>query len=91
MTWFDFFLHLVNLIVPAFGVAALGAAITKLLWRRRLTQRRWHVLAGWSFAAGVVVTLASLAIFGNDGRMATYIALCAACAVALWWSGFVRR
>lgn len=90
MNWFDLIVHLLNLVVPAFGVAAVGAALTKLLWRRRLAHRRWHVLAGWSFAAGVVVTLAGLAIFGQDGRMATYVALCVACAAALWWTGFVR-
>lgn len=90
MTWLDLLVHLLNLVAPAFGVAAIGAALAKLLWRRRLAHRRWHVLAAWSFAAGVVVTLVSLAIFGEDGRMATYVALCAACAIALWWSGFVR-
>lgn len=91
MPWFDFFVHLLNLVVPAFGVATSGAMFAKLIWRYRFAGRPWYVLAGWSFAAGVMVTLAGLAVFGQDGRMATYVALCAACAATLWWLGFVRR
>ena len=59
MTWFDLIVHLVNLVVPAFGVAVSSATLAKLLWRRRLADRRWHVLAAWSFAAGVVVNRAA--------------------------------
>jgi hypothetical protein len=91
VTWLDLLIHLVNLVVPAFGVAVLGAALAKLAWRRELAGRPWLVLAAWSFAAGVVITLGGLAIFGQDGRMATYVALCAGCAATLWWLGFVRR
>ena len=91
MTWLDLLVHLANLLVPALGVAVLGAAMAKLVWRRELAGRSWLQLAAWSFGAGVLATLAGLAIFGQDGRMATYVALCAACAIALWWKGFDRR
>jgi hypothetical protein len=91
VTWFDLLIHLLNLAVPAFGVAVVGAALAKLVWRAELTGRPWRVLAAWSFAVGLVVTLAGLAFFGQDGRMATYVALCGACAATLWWLGFVRR
>ncbi len=91
MTWFDLIVHLVNLVVPALGVAALGAGLAKLIWRDELAARPWHVLAGGSFAAGVVVTLLGLVVFGQDGRMVSYAALCGVSALTLWWLGFVRR
>mgnify|MGYP006314407827 CR=1 FL=1 len=91
MSWFDFAWHLANLAVQAFGVAALVAAFAKLLWRDRLAGHPWHVLALWSFSAGVGVTILGLVIFGQDGRIATYVALCAVCAATVWWLGFMRR
>jgi hypothetical protein len=82
--------HLANLFLPALLLAALAAGLAKLLWRRELARVRWGALAGAAAAAGCVVTLAGLLVFGRDGRMATYAALVVACAAALWWRGFVR-
>ena len=80
--------HIANLFIPALGLAALAAALAKLLWRRELKGIPWRRLAvpaGWATAA---VTVAGLALFGHDGRMATYAAMVAACALMLWWRGF---
>jgi hypothetical protein len=38
-----------------------------------------------------VAGVAGLVAFGRDGRMATYGGMVLACALALWWAGFVRR
>ena len=35
--------------------------------------------------------IGGLAVFGRDGRMATYAALVVASALALWWAGFRAR
>lgn len=80
--------HLLNFLVPAFGVAALAAAGAKLLWRRDLAGVSWRRLAAWAFVASAVVLVAGLAIFGRDGKMATYGGLILASAAALWWAGF---
>ena len=85
----DAFWHLVNLFVPALGVGLLSAAGAKLLWRRELAGKAWRGLARDASLAGMAVVLAGLALSGHDGRMATYGAMVAACAVTLWWRGFL--
>jgi hypothetical protein len=80
--------HLANLFVPSLALGALTAACAKLLWRRDLAGVSWRRLAGPAAAAGALVTLAGLVLTGRDGRMVTYAAMVAACAVALWWQGF---
>jgi hypothetical protein len=83
--------HLLNFFAPALGVAVLSTALAKLLWRRELAQARWQQLIGWSATAGAISLVGGLLAFGRDGRMATYGALVAAVALALWVAGFVRR
>ncbi len=83
--------HLLNFAVPAVGVGMLSAAGAKLLWRRELAGRRWRVLARDATLACMLVLAAGLVVFGHDGKMATYGAMVAACAVTLWWRGFVAR
>ena len=87
----DAFWHLANLFVPALALGALTAALAKLLWRRELAAVRWRRLAGAAGAAGALVTLAGLVLLGRDGKMATYGAMVVACALTLWWQGFVRQ
>lgn len=83
--------HLLNFIAPALAVALLGASLAKLSWRRELAGVPWRRLVLWTAAAGALVLVAGLVIFGRDGKMATYGALVVASAIALWWAGFVRR
>ena len=83
--------HLLNFFAPALGVGVLGAAFAKLLWQRELRNVSVRKLAIWAFVAGAVASLAGLAIFGRDGRRATYALLVVASALALWWAGFAPR
>jgi phosphoglycerol transferase MdoB-like AlkP superfamily enzyme len=83
--------HFSNLFGPALMLAALAAGITKLLWRRELAGVAWKRLALPAAAVNAGVVLASLVLLGRDGRMAMYTAMVAACALTLWWRGFVRR
>lgn len=80
--------HLADLFVPALALGALAAALAKLVWRRELAGVRWRRLALPAAAVCAAVTLAGLVLLGRDGRMATYAAMAAACAVTLWWRGF---
>ncbi len=83
--------HALNFFAPAAGVALLAAGAAKLLWRRELAGVRWHRLALWAGLAGAAALVGGLVAFGRDGKMATYGALVAASALALWWVGFLRR
>ena len=83
--------HLANLFLVPLALGALSAALAKLLWRRELAAVPWRRLAGPACAACAIVVVAGLVVFGRDGKMATYGAMVAACAVTLWWRGFVRR
>jgi hypothetical protein len=84
----DAFWHLANLFVPPLGLGALAALLAKLLWRRELSAIPWARLAWPACAVCAVVTLTGLIVSGHDGRMATYGAMVAACAITLWWRGF---
>jgi len=80
-----------NLLFPALALGALAAALAKLAWRRELAGLRWRDLALPAAAAAVAVSLAGLVVFGRDGKMATYGAMVAVCAVTLWWRAFLAR
>jgi hypothetical protein len=82
--------HLGNLFVPALMLGTISSALAKLLWRKDLRGVSFKRLAMPACAACAVVTLAGLVAFGRDGKMATYAAMVAACAITLWWRGFVR-
>lgn len=79
--------HVLNFFGPAIGVGLIAAALCKLVWYRGLRAVAYRRLALWAVAAGALALVAGLAIFGRDGRMATYGMLIAACALALWWRG----
>lgn len=83
--------HLLNFIAPALAVALLAASLAKLCWRRELADVSWRRLVLWGAAAGALVLVTCLLVFGRDGKMATYGALVVASAITLWWVGFVRR
>ena len=83
--------HVFNFFAPAAGVALFASALCKLLWRRELAGVAWYRLALWAAAGGALALIGGLVVFGRDGKMATYGALVALSALALWWAGFVRR
>jgi hypothetical protein len=90
MSPIDALWHLLGLFLPALATGALAAAAAKVLWRSELKACRWSRLALWAAAAGSLALLAGLVGFGRDGRMLSYTAMVLACALALWWAGFVR-
>jgi hypothetical protein len=66
-------------------------ALAKLLWRHTLKNVGWWRLGVRVFVVCAVVTIAGLVVFGHDGKMATYAAMVAACALTLWWFGFASK
>lgn len=87
----DAFWHFANFFAPALCTGFLAAAGAKLLWRRELSGIGWGRLGASASGAMAVVLVLGLVIFEHDGKMATYSAMVAACAAALWWVGFRRR
>ena len=91
MSPIDAFWHVLGLFPPALGTGLIAAAAAKgLFWRAELRRVRWRRLIGWACAAGSLALLGGLVLFGRDGRIASYGAMVAASALALWWAGFVR-
>ncbi len=79
------FFHWLNLVVPAWGLAALLAAV--LAWRG-CARPRWR--AGlrhgvWLGVCGSAVLIAGLVLTGRDGRMATYAVLVGVMGVVAAW------
>ncbi|MBI5335742.1 MAG: hypothetical protein HZB72_14350 [Burkholderiales bacterium] len=84
----DALIHLVNFFLPALGVAALAAALAKLLWWRELRGCGWLRLARWGAAGGSLALVAGLLVLGRDGKMLTYAAMVSTTALALLWAGW---
>lgn len=88
MTFSLAFWHLLNFFAPAVGLGLIASASTKLLWRRELRQIGFFRLAGWAVIGCALTSIAGLVGFGRDGRIATWAAMVAVCALTLWWFGF---
>ena len=86
----DAFWHLLNFIAPAVCMGVVTATLAKLIWRRELQMVSWRQLSIWAICSSLLVLVAGLALFGHDGRSATYGAMIVACSLSLWWIGFVR-
>ena len=84
----DAFFHLLNFLAPAWVTAALGAMAMKLVWRQALRGVPAKRLAWRCALAGSVVLAAGLALWGRDGKMATYAALVGVQALVAIWTGF---
>lgn len=83
--------HLGNLFAPAFGVGLMSALLAKLVWRRALSGRAWQRLSVWAVSAASAAWLGGLFYFGRDGKMSSYAVMVLACALSLWWAGFISR
>jgi len=80
--------HWVNLLLMPSGLAAIHAAICKLLWRRELGGVTWWRLAAWCAVTAVAADLAGFVWTGHDGAMLTYGAIMVALAITTWLVGF---
>lgn len=80
--------HLLNLVLPPWALAALHAALCKLLWRRELATLSWLRLTFWCGLAAEAAHLGGIFLTGHDGAMWTYGAMLLALAVATWGVAF---
>ena len=86
------FLDLAGLLAPAAGAALLVSLCGRFLLGRGLADQSWGWCFAIDFAAGSAALVAGLALFGRDGRLASYLALIVACATSQWllsrsWKG----
>jgi glucose-6-phosphate-specific signal transduction histidine kinase len=84
----DAFWHLLNFFAPALCVSLVAALLAKLFWRQELRSVGWLRLSLWAMLGCAVTLIAGLTVFGHDGKIATYAAMAAVCALMLWWVGF---
>lgn len=80
--------HWVNLLLAPCGLAAIHAAICKLLWRRELAGVTWWRLVAWCAVAAVAVDLAGFVWAGHDGAMLTYGVMVVALVITTWLIAF---
>ena len=86
--------HLLNLVAPAAVVALLLVLLASFFSRfsgakRPAAQSIW-ARAAIIFIVNMLVLIAGLVLFGNDGKMATYAALVLAAAVCQWVMSRIR-
>ena len=80
--------HLLNFLAPAAVVAVLLVLLVRL-FSRFLVSKRLATQSIWAqsatiFIVNVIVLMAGLVFFGNDGKMATYAAMVLAAAICQW-------
>ena len=80
--------HILNFIAPAV-VMALLLVLFSCVFGRFLISKKPIVQSIWSQAAivfivNVIILAAGLVFFGNDGKVATYVAMVLASALCQW-------
>ncbi len=83
--------HLLNFFAPALGVGLATTAMARLVWRRELRGAGFWRLVGWACGACALGLVASLILFGRDGKMAGYALMLATGSLGLWWAGLRGR
>ncbi len=81
----DLINHLLNYAAPAVFVGVFVALLAPWVLGRDRGNTSTVVRAAVNSGVGVVVLAAGLWFFGNDGKMASYLALVVASAVSQFW------
>ena len=69
-------------------MAAIAAALAKVVWRSELRPVPWVRLFAAAAVACTLALIGGLVVLGHDGRMSTYAAMVLAAALGLWAVGF---
>lgn len=85
MGLWNLFIHLANFVLPALALGSALAVAAPVFARKRMVARTIIVQTAINSVAGLLVLVAGLVLFGNDGKMATYAALVLATGTAQWW------
>ena len=90
MSPLDAFWHFSNFLLPAWFVAAVVAALMKLLWHAELKSRSWRQLWLWGAVGGSLGLVAALVLLGHDGKMLGYGLMLIAVALPQAWLSLRR-
>jgi len=90
MTPLDLLIHLLNFVLPAAVVGTLVALVSPWVLKRHAARSLWRQSA-LNAAAGAAALVAGLVYFDNDGKMASYAAMCAVVATCQWAGTFAKR
>lgn len=85
MGFFDLANHLFNFVMPAIAMGVMMPLASRLVWRKVAVSKPLKTQMLITTAAGTAVLIAGLVIFGNDGKMMTYLALVLVAAGCQWW------
>jgi hypothetical protein len=80
----DLLIHLLNFAAPAFFLALLLPFAARVVMPASVGTSAWWLQAAMNFVAGLLVLGLGLWWFGRDGKVPTYAALVAACALCQW-------
>ena len=86
MTFFALLNHVLGLLLPAVGVAAVLMLVPRLWPRARKGRWGWKSESAWLAGSGVLVLVGGLVLFGRDGKMLTYTALVMVVGTLAWWN-----
>ncbi|MEI7516076.1 MAG: hypothetical protein WCK81_11865 [Betaproteobacteria bacterium] len=81
----DLINHLFNFVAPAVFVGVFMALVAPWVLRTGSGKSTFAVRVVVNSAAGVCAMTAGLWFFGNDGKMASYLALVLAAAASQFW------
>jgi len=81
----DLINHLLNFAAPAVFVGVFVAMVAPWVLGRDKGNTRLVVRAAVNSGMGMLVLAGGLWFFGNDGKMATYLALIVTCAFSQFW------
>ena len=77
-------IHLINFAAPALWLALLLPWLARWLIRKRPSAYSLKAQMALIFIAGLVILLLGLVLFGQDGKMVTYLALVVTAATSQW-------
>lgn len=77
-------LHLANFFAPALFLAVCMALLARFFMPKRPGVFGWPAGLAIQLAVGATVLLTGLAVFGTDGKMATYAALVLCSGLTQW-------
>ncbi|MBK9574855.1 MAG: hypothetical protein IPO43_20290 [Rhodoferax sp.] len=80
----DLFLHLLNFLAPALGLAALLAIFARFFVRKRTSAFALWAQIAITFVACALALGLGLWFFGRDGKMASYAAMLLCGASSQW-------
>lgn len=84
MNLLDIFLHLLNFVAPALGLAVLLPLLSRLFIRKQVFLLPWWGQMLLNFVAGVAALAVALWWLGHDGKMTGYALLMLTVACSQW-------